>query len=53
MAEGLISGLSCHRGATAVLEYFTVIYADPVWDEEDQIVNWAGLINGILFVWEV
>ena len=53
MAEGLISGLSCHRGATVVLEYLTVIDADPVWDEEDQVIDWAGLINSILFVWEV
>ena len=53
MAKRLISGLSCHRGATAVLEYFTVIDADPVRDEEDQIINWAGLINSVLLVWEV
>ena len=51
MAEGLVSGFSCPT--TAILEHFAVIDADPVRDEEDQVIDWAGLINGILSVGEV
>ena len=45
MAEGFVSGFSCRGVATVVLEYLTVVDADPVWDEEDQVIDWAGLIN--------